>query len=283
MSRPKEPYTYGADLAPLRALVGTRRPSGADGGRVAATVDAGRLVGEASTLYASSPTAVSELLADHPHARLVLMVRDPVRLARSFHGEMRFRGYEDEPSFTRAWALQEARREDPGLVPRRCPLPRLLQYGDVAALGTQLQRLHDQAGPDRVLVLFQEDLAADPRGTYRAALDFLGVADDGRETFPAVNVAKRPRWPWLNRVLLSAPVVRSGRWARSMLPDALHGPVGRAFRSVTRRPADTATTDAVVDLQRIAAELAVEVDLLGALTGRDLGHWGRVEPPPRSS
>ena len=49
---------------------------------------------------------------------------------------------------------------------------------------------------ERVLILVLDDVKTTPRDEYLRVLNFLGVYDDGRELFPALNAAKvwRPVW-----------------------------------------------------------------------------------------
>jgi hypothetical protein len=53
--------------------------------------------------------------------------------------------------------------------------------------------------------VLQEDLQRDPQAAYVEVLQFLGVGDDGRAEFPAVNSHKVHRFPRLARFLMYPP------------------------------------------------------------------------------
>lgn len=155
--------------------------------------------GESSPWYLYSEVAVAHLRAHVPDARLIVMLRNPVNMAASLHGQLVYSLREDEPDFEAAWQLQEARRRGEAL-PRHCREPAHLQYGPVCSFAPQLERLYRHMPPEQVKVVLFEDLVADPRATYLSVLDFLGLSDDGRVDFPKINESSGYR----NRALVGA-------------------------------------------------------------------------------
>jgi Sulfotransferase family len=182
VSAPKEPGYFATDLPGLSVV----RDDGAylrlfrkRGARV-------RI--DASIWYLFSREAVANILARRPDARFIVMLRNPVTMIRSLHGQLLRTLDEDERDLAQAWRWSEARREGRNL-PSKCRAPRTLVYTETAAFGEQLERLFEAVGPQRVLVLFQEELERDAAAVYRRVLAFLGLPDDGRETFSVINPA----------------------------------------------------------------------------------------------
>jgi len=187
----KEPYFFNYDYGfrrPWRLERYERLFEGAG--------ESHRAVCEASTRYLYSRTAVPAILAYADAPKFIVMLRNPVRMAPSLHEQAVFSGAEDEEDFVRAWRLQRERLYYAS-VPKHCRDPQVLQYGTLCKLGEQLERLYRQVPREQVHVIHLEDMQADPRGEYRRLLDFLGLDDDGRETFPVANQAKARRLPWL--------------------------------------------------------------------------------------
>ena len=143
---------------------------------------------DASIWYLFSREAVTNILARRPDARFIVMLRNPVAMIRSLHGQLLRSLDEDERDLAQAWRWSGARCEG-RMLPLRCRAPRTLVYTETAAFGEQLERLFEAAGRETVLVLFQEELKRDPSAVYRRALAFLGLPDDGRETFNVINSA----------------------------------------------------------------------------------------------
>ena len=73
-----------------------------------------------------------------------------------------------------------------------------------------MQRLYDVAGRDRSHVVVFDDLASDPLGVYRRALDFLRVDYDGQTHFERKYASRIYRHRWLQR-LLYVPATRGGK------------------------------------------------------------------------
>ena len=163
----------------------------------------GQLIGEASGRYLFSERAVPNILKDNPHARFIIMVRNPVNMAQSRHCHFLRRGYEDEWSFQRAWDLQDARAAGER-IPPSCPDPKTLLYRDRCSFAGAMERLFQWMPRERVLVHVFEEFFADPRAGYQRTLAFLDLPHDGRRRFERINELGMPR-NWLLHNLAHKP------------------------------------------------------------------------------
>jgi hypothetical protein len=224
-----------------------------------------RAIGEASPNYLFSAVAVRGILKFNRDARFIVALRDPVRMAPSLHAQLYYNHHEDLPDFTAAWAAQERRRRGIDL-PAHCRLPQFLQYRAACSVGTQLARLYEVAGRERVCVVLLDDLDGQPRAEYLRILDFLGVPDDGRAIFPTLNstALRGARRSWLMGRNLGYLKQRLGL-AHLSLTDwtASAPPVVRAAGN-GRSAAATSLNDELV------AAFESEVTLLEQLLSRDL-------------
>jgi hypothetical protein len=91
-------------------------------------------VGEASPQHLYSRTAIRNIREFAPQARLVVMLRNPVEMARSAHAECLYWFVEDEPDFERAWRLQARRRRGERIPPARTQVTVLLWEEMLAAV-----------------------------------------------------------------------------------------------------------------------------------------------------
>jgi hypothetical protein len=259
MSPEKEPYFFNTDDGPSLYTLDRYEDlfRGADEQHIA--------VGEASTFYLSSSKAVTNIIRYQPRARFIVMVRSPVEMAQSYHAEMVIRGAEGVQDFFTAWSLQEDRRL--GLyLPAFSATKRHFLYGELCALGAQLERLLTIVPRDRVLVIVLDDLASNPRAEYLRVLEFLGVPDDGRLQFPVCNSARASRWPKLRRwiyLFLQAKHrlgITRGSGAASWVLAAT-----QIEQPLPPLPSDKAA--------KLSEHFADDVERLGELLGRDLQHW----------
>ena len=234
-----------------------------------------QVVGEGSVSYLYSKDAIEQVLALNPDARLVVHVRNPIELVRSYHARMCFILEEDETDFTTAWQLQRARARGER-IPPLCRRAEMLQYAEIGQLGKHLAQLFDVAGEERCLVNVFDDFRRDPRASYERVLAFAGVASDGRTRFPAKQTSRSYRHRWLHQALMRpsqgvARVVEAAersrpgkkRLMKRIRKSALH------WNTVERQPAPL-PAEIVPSLRETFRD---DVALLSDLLGRDLRHW----------
>ncbi len=272
-SYPKEPYYWADDFPGIQKQFGIlsldlylQMFSGIDNQR--------SLGGEGSTLYLASKNAVPRILEFQPDARFIVMLRNPADIVVSAHlQELSFLN-EVEPSFVKAWQLQETRKQG-HLIPASCYEPALLQYRSMAQLGFQVDRLFKTVSRDRVQVIFFEDFQSSLPDLYNRVLTFLGLRHDGRTTFPRINDAKIPRYRWVTKLLNGRTGTAVSRFLKQQLP----GPVGAiaergkkllANKRVLRTPLPPEFA------AQLRLELEDDIRLLAEQTGRDLAHWYTV-------
>ncbi len=277
-SRPKEPHHFATDLPGLRRSTDDRA--------YRALFDAGadtRLAMEASVWYLYSATAIPGILAVRPDARFVVMLRHPVRMLASLHRQLLNAFDEDELDFETAWRLSHARARGEN-IPRTCRAPATLVYTRTAAFGDMVARLLASVDRDRVLVLFQEELQADTGLVYRRTLDFLGLDDDGRRSFPRINEATGYRSRQIRYL------VARGRPIREFVSKPLKRLLGLDSLGVMKRmqTANTAPARATAIAPALQDEIAhhYEDDIrhLGKLLDRDLpALYGWPAPGPQAT
>lgn len=228
-------------------------------------------VGETSPKYLRCPDAVANILRYNPRARFIVMVRNPVDMAYSWHAQQLRNDNENMRDFEAAWNLQDERRAG-RRIPRFCYDAANLLYGEVCSLGGQLQRVYEQVPAGRVHVVVFDDLKADAAGVYRSVLRFLRVPEDHRPVFEAHNPARVPRLRYLNRILVDAPL-------RLKTALGIRGSFN-FYKWISKlRQLNTRIDHRPPLPQRLRHSLAEyfhdDVQLLGRLTGRDLSHWNR--------
>jgi hypothetical protein len=261
----KEPHHFGSDLT-------TRRGFETEEAYLELFADAGaRHPLEGSTWYLYSRRAAREIAAFAPEARIVVMLRDPVELLRSWHAHVVLLGLEEIESFEEALAAESDRREG-RRVPPGTPVEKLL-YREIPRFAEQLERYLAAFGAERVRVVLHEDFRADNRRVVADLFAFIGVDPAFEPSFETVNAHARVRSRMFRRLLeRQPPLVR--RAVRSLVPHRTRHALRDALRSLntTREPPAPIGESLAAALRR---EYADEVERLGALIGRDLRHWSQ--------
>jgi len=269
MPRIKEPHFFAKDLGTYPRIKTLEEYAGI----FAESSETHLRIGEASVYYLRSSTAIPNIRAFNPEARILAMFRNPVEMVHSLHSQLLYVAEEDESDFETAWRLQERRSHGLDLPPGSRGAF-LVQYARVAQFGTQTERLLSIFPPEQVKLILYDDFTASPRAVYGDVIDFLGLPPDERTTFPRINENKRARLAWL-RDFYRKP------------PPMLHS----AFRSLKRAVGAegvSAVKNKIVDLNTVKerrrplspefrAELVAafreEIALLSRLLNRDLSHW----------
>tara|TARA_R110001592_G_scaffold131477_1_gene345388 strand:+ start:161824 stop:162780 length:957 start_codon:yes stop_codon:yes gene_type:complete len=152
-----------------------------------------KLKGEGSVWYLFSEHATANILSLKEDAKFVVMLREPAELVYALHSTYLLGVMENEDDFEKAWRLQDQRSKSMALPPT-CPEPKLLQYGKVGKLGTQVESLLNcVSNPKQIHFIIYDDFKKDTQAEYKKLLHFLGLKDDGRTDFSAINVAAKTK------------------------------------------------------------------------------------------
>ena len=187
-------------------------------------------IGEASALYlhaGKTPQRIREFVG--ADVRFIICLRHPVEKAISLYVHNYRRG-------RLAGFEHLSYRTDKGL----CPSLHRGLYFDAC------RRYVECFGRERVLILFFDDLQADPASYVNAALSFLGLEMDFEATTDRVNAG--------------LPIRREGEYV--VVETGGQGEaqvVAPMFR--------------IAELEWLAAKFSDDIDRLGAMTGRNLAHW----------
>ena len=224
-----------------------------------------QLAGEGSTWYLYSKAAAAAIHEAQPEARIIAMLRDPVRMLHSLHGRRFYAGSEDIPGFADALDAEEDRRAG-RRIPERARNVKALQYRAVGSYAEQLERYFATFGRERVHVIVFEDFVRDVPGAYRGVLEFLGVDPEFAPDFRVINAGASRRSQRIQQALLSPTVIRAARW---VVPTRARPAVGRTWDRLNSRPEKREPLDPKV-AARLRADLMPDIERTSELLGRDL-------------
>lgn len=250
----KEPHFFGSDLAPLPYTVRDE----ALYLELFAGGENRRCRGEASVWYLSSTRAANEIRAFAPEARILVMLREPVEMARSLHALYCRSGNEDLPNFADALAAEEARKRGER-IPAGAYFPMGLLYRESAMNAAKLERFLDVFGADRVLPILFDEFVGDTARLYARALEFLGVDPTFQAELDPRQAAERVRLQSFLQLRRAPAEIR-----RRLDLEGMKQHDGQARSEL--EPALAA---------QLREEFADDVARLGRLLGRDLSPWTR--------
>lgn len=192
--------------------------------------DAQRWRLDGSTLYMYSETAATSIIENVPDAKFIVCLRAAEDIVLAWHMQMLNGGYETEQDPQSAFNLSVQRRQGIS-VPQHCPDKRLLDYEQIASVGTQLGRLVKSAGAERVHVVTMASVIHKPQATLEACWNFLNLPNQPDIALGKNNSAFAVRHAWLRRSLYHPSV----KPRVSKILNALPAGTGELTRNIFRK------------------------------------------------
>lgn len=263
----KEPHYYAKDLGAFRTLkdrnayISLFKDASAD-----------QLCGEASVFYLHSGEALQNISREHPEARIIMMVRNPVEVVHSLHAQLLYTTNEDVKDFDKAWGLQEARAKGKE-IPETCTSPAVLQYLEVASFGKQYQKLNSLFPESQIKLIRFIDFKSNTASVYRDVLQFLGLKDDGRSDFGVVNKHKTPKSEKVARFINRPPepLKKAVLTVKDWLGIERLGILEKAEK-LNRKPSQRKGLHQERK-KELYSEFSEDIKLLEECTGLDFSHW----------
>lgn len=148
-------------------------------------------IGEASTLYLSSPKAPQRIKHYLPNAKLIAVLRDPAERAFSSYMHLVRDGYETL-SFVEALEKEASRLQEKWQP--------LWYYKQRGFYYEQLKRYFELFKPEQIKVYLYEDLAADSTAVVQDIAHFLEVDPNFTPELTRENVSGIPKSRWLQNL-----------------------------------------------------------------------------------
>jgi hypothetical protein len=149
-----------------------------------------KAIGEGSVAYLASPGAETRIQARYPHAKIIIVLRNPADRVYSWYTFLCHLGLEPGPSLERALAEEDNRAADEALLRKSWMWYSALQYFRFGLYASDIERFLTVFPREQVHVLLSEDLKARPKETTQAVYEFLGVDPGFAPSFKIHN----PTW-----------------------------------------------------------------------------------------
>lgn len=273
VSHPKEPYYFCRDFhdeSDRHHGKAARFPVRSEAEYLGVFRDLSRtVVAEATPAYLYSRVAASRIHAFNPHARILVMVREPVVLLQSLHAKMVSIGQEDLPDFRQAIEAEPARRAGRQL-PTGLFWPSSLYYSEWVKFVEQIARYRNLFPADRMKVVVFDDFRRDNAATYAEVVAFLGLSSAFRPEFREVNQNRSARFPLLSKAF----AVSGNLGIKNLVPKRMRRRFRRTLGRLNLKPVTRAPLDPGLR-RELMARFRPEVEGLSRILERDLVTlWG---------
>jgi Sulfotransferase family len=224
---------------------------------------AGQIKGESTPFYLFSRDAQVRIRALIPHAKLIVVLRDPIERAHSNWAHMWSAGLDPSGDFLDACA-REQERIAAGWAD-------FWRYTGLGMYGEQLRHLYTVFPRERVLVFKYRALLADPVPVLDRVCSFLGVRAGLLTDVPRENVTAQPH------ATARHSVVSAARRASTTLSALLPGHLGAKMTdqlenmlqqdAAPRRPLTWEQREALIPVFK------ADIAMLEDITGEDFSDW----------
>ncbi len=232
-----------------------------------------KIVCETSVWYAYSARAPAEFKKLNPHAKVIIMIREPVETIYSLHSRLYWMGNEDIFDFRKALQAEEPRKSSLN-VPAPPPLTSPVFYRDAIKYADYLKPYFDVMGRENVHVIIYDDFVEDPAGEYGKTMEFLGLEPDfSPPSFQVMNPHTTVRSSYVHQLLKRPPrAVTVISRSRFLSPAFERLKIKKVIAKLNKKQGGRPPLDPGLE-KELREEFRPEVEKLGNLLARDLSHW----------
>ena len=222
-------------------------------------------IGESSTLYLYSKVAIQKIFEYDKDAKFIVMLRNPLEIARSFHQVALKVFGEIEVDFQKAWSLQDKRKLGKS-IPMGCVDEQLIIYGDVAKIGLQVERLLSIVSPNKIHFVLYDDFKSSTKFEYMKILDFLNVHREDFPSFKTYNKTYRIKNVAITKVINYVSLLK-----KQMNINTGFNVANKIHRiNVTKEPLGKLSSKFLLKMHKYFDD---DIRLLSKLIKKDLSKW----------
>jgi len=184
MSSLKEPHFFGTDLVSSNFIREKEKYLS-----LFSNATDEKRIGEGSVWMLYSKVAAAEIKEFSPEARIIMILRNPVDMIFSLHGEHYFWGDENIRDFKKALMVEEKRRQ--GLkIPVQSKVKFGLLYREIAKYDHQVERYLRVFGQDNVKVIIFDEFKHHTERIFSDTCQFLEIDSRFKPEFKIVNARR---------------------------------------------------------------------------------------------
>ena len=152
-----------------------------------------KMIGEASTAYLTSPESPVRIKGKVPHAKIIIMLRNPIDRAYSLYNWMACNGYEPEESFESALEVEKTYRYgNEGFKHANPEYYYNYLYFYSGLYSEQIKRYLDNYSREQICFIIFEEFKANVKQEVNRVFTFLGVDDSIVPEFKIHNSGSTP-------------------------------------------------------------------------------------------
>jgi len=229
-----------------------------------------KIVGESSSVYLCSRVAAKEIFNFNPHAKIIIMLREPTDFLHSLHSQYVKERTELVGNFYEAIYLGEDRKKGKH-VPETAKAPSLLHYDERAKYSENIERFYNYFPRSQTKIILFEEFKTNNEDIFDEVLAFLNVSRDFRPNYKISNPYRTVKFETPYRAIHNP---RLKKIVMQMLPLSVQLEIKKMLDLIFLKASRNKEmeSDFRTALKR---QFRSEVEKTGRLINRDLiGFWG---------
>jgi len=224
-----------------------------------------KIGGEASWSNLYSKISSKEIYKFNPHAKIIIMFREPVDFLCSYHSVAYFALGENLTDFKTALSAEKERKKGRALS-KRVITPSWLFYTEFIKYAEQMNRYLSLFDIDQIKIIPFDDFKTNTSEVYKEILEFLKVDPHFTPEFNIVNPNKILKWPRLKKLVLDSPYFR--KVLRLLFSDDMYARMKKFYKDVIVSYSPRANIDEEFR-NELMAIFKTEVEKISDLLERD--------------
>jgi len=226
-----------------------------------------QVIGETSVFYLLSKEAARLIKKNHPHASVIIMIRNPIEIMYSLHSQLVYNGEENILDFEKAVIAEEDRKTGKYL-PKRTRINKKHWYFHVVQFTEQIFRFMKYFDQDQLHFILYDDFKKDTLSEVQKVYDFLGVDGSFIPEIKQVNTNKKIRSRTFQKIQYQA--------INNLLPKLLSKNnlirLNTNLLNLNTKYFERQPLDKVLE-NKLKKMLKPEIDKLSEFFDQDLSHW----------
>ena len=230
-----------------------------------------KMVGEASTAYLTSPESPVRIKEMISHAKIIIMLRNPIDRAYSLYNWMASNGYESSESFEMALQMEKRNRYDNESFKHTNPEYYYnYLYFHSGLYSKQIKRYIDNFKRDQLCFIIFEEFKANIKQEIKKAFAFLCVDDSIVPDFKIYNSGKTPYSTSL-QFFIRQELYKYLRPPHNNAHPLCNKIIAKLMKLNTRPEKPHAMSESI--RKKLKENYIQDVQKTGELIGKDLSHW----------
>lgn len=164
-----------------------------------------KICGESNVSYIFSENAAKNIYNFNPHAKVIIILREPVNFLYSLHSQYLLRNNEDVKSFNEALGLEKERKKGYN-IPKKTLYPSMLFYTDKIQYCYHIKKFYSFFSSDQIKLIIFDDFVKNTKEVFHDILTFLNLSNSTNINLKTYNKNEEVKFQFINKMIIDSRI-----------------------------------------------------------------------------